>query len=73
MIIKTADFFVTRAVLDPTKPTEKIVAHLKKRGTTGPVMVKLNQGGTIGIAVDEEIRLTPAEARHIREYLGMNK
>lgn len=72
MIVRSQDFFVTRTVIDAKLAPEKVVAYMKKRRTTGPVIVDLSQGGTQTIRVNEEKKLTEAQSRAIREILGMN-
>jgi len=71
MMITNHDFFITETTIDPKLPPETVVAYMKKRRTTGPVVVNLSQGGTQSIVVTERKKLSEAQSKQIREILGM--
>ena len=66
------DYIVTETIFNSGSTIADIEAFLKKRKTTGKIMVERNmsQGGSQTVKVIERTRLKDGEAEKVREVLG---
>jgi len=66
------DYIVTETIFNSGSTVSDIEAFLKKRKTTGKIIVERNmsQGGSQTIKVIERTRLKDGEAEKVREVLG---
>ncbi len=66
------DYIVTETIFNSGSTVSDVEAFLKKRRTTGKIIVERNmsQGGSQTIKVIERTRLKDGEAEKVREVLG---
>jgi len=66
------DYIVTETIFNSGSTVSDIEAFLKKRKTTGKIIVERNmsQGGSQSIKVIERTRLKDGEAEKVRSVLG---
>ncbi len=72
-LIRNSDFLRTESIIDPKIPVQDLIAHLKKRRTSGTVSidVDLKDGGIRAIRLAESTRIQEPHRDSVRKILKM--
>lgn len=63
------DFLLTESVFEGSP--KEIDDELKGMETTGKMTIQYNEGGILGITVEQKKKLTESESNQVREMLGV--
>lgn len=70
-LTRNADFLLTESAIDQKIPIETVIAHLRKRRTSGTLSVDLHDGGIRAVRLAERTRMPESCRDSVRKILGM--
>lgn len=70
-LTRNSDFLLTESAIDTKIPLPDVLAHLKRRRTSGTLCVDLYDGGIRAVRLAERTKMPEACRDSVRNILGM--